>query len=94
MIMSSADESLGEGFHSSFSVTIVNNIPLPSYSPERYYMLSEIEHHAHSTLFLCDYESPPQNHYQSNIQQQSVSSLQVHDMKLRTVASIFMFFFY
>jgi hypothetical protein len=71
MMLSSLDE-LGET-QSSFSVTIVNNIPLPSYSPERYYMLSEIEHHAHSTLFLCDYESPPQN-YSQGIQQSTMIS--------------------
>jgi hypothetical protein len=29
--------------------------PLPTYSTERYYMLSEIELNGHSTFFLCDY---------------------------------------
>lgn len=38
-----------------FSVTMVNNLPLPTYSTERYYMLSEIELKGNSTLFLCDY---------------------------------------
>lgn len=37
------------------SVTMVNNLPLPSYSTERFYMLSEIELKGYSTLFLCDY---------------------------------------
>jgi hypothetical protein len=37
------------------SVTMVNNRPLPSYSSERFYMLSEIQNSAHSTLFLSDH---------------------------------------
>jgi hypothetical protein len=40
---------------SPLSVTMVNNTALPTYSTERYYMLSEIELNGHSTLFLCDY---------------------------------------
>lgn len=36
------------------SVTLINTEPLPSYSVERFYMLSEIEVNAHSTTFLCD----------------------------------------
>ena len=40
----------------SLSVTVLNTLQLPSYSTERFYMLSEIELRAHSTLFLCDYD--------------------------------------
>lgn len=36
------------------SVTLINTQSLPSYSSERFYMLSELEQHAHSTTFLCD----------------------------------------
>jgi hypothetical protein len=38
----------------ALSVTVLNTLQLPSYSTERFYMLSEIEVKAHSTLFLCD----------------------------------------
>mmetsp|Transcript_8413 Transcript_8413/g.12973 ORF Transcript_8413/g.12973 Transcript_8413/m.12973 type:complete len:270 (+) Transcript_8413:130-939(+) len=38
------------------SVTMVNNNPLPSYSTERFYMLSEIEQNASSVLYLCDHD--------------------------------------
>jgi hypothetical protein len=38
----------------SLTVTVLNTLKLPSYSTERFYMLSEIELKAHSTLFLCD----------------------------------------
>ena len=41
----------------SLSVTMINNHPLPDYSPERFYLLSEIEAGAHSTLFLADFAS-------------------------------------
>ena len=40
----------------SLSVTVLNTLQLPSYSTERFYMLSEIELRAHSTIFLCDYD--------------------------------------
>lgn len=36
------------------SVTLINTQQLPTYSTERFYMLSELEIKAHSTLFLCD----------------------------------------
>jgi len=36
------------------SVTLINTQPLPTYSTERFYMLSELEMNAHSTSFLCD----------------------------------------
>lgn len=36
------------------SVTLINTQPLPTYSCERFYMLSEVEVNAHSTTFLCD----------------------------------------
>ena len=36
------------------SVTLINTQPLPMYSTERFYMLSELELKAHSTVFLCD----------------------------------------
>lgn len=39
----------------SLSVTLLNREQLPSYSVERFYMLSEIDHHVHSTNFLCDF---------------------------------------
>jgi hypothetical protein len=38
------------------SVTMINTHQLPNYSTERFYMLSELEIKAHSTLFLCDYQ--------------------------------------
>jgi len=40
----------------AFSVTMINNKPLPSYSTERFYMLSEIEQNSKHILFLCDHE--------------------------------------
>lgn len=39
----------------SLSVTVINTQQLPTYSAERFYMLSEIEQMTHSTLFLCDF---------------------------------------
>jgi hypothetical protein len=36
-------------------VTVLSCEDLPSYSSERYFLLSEVEIQAHSTLFLCDY---------------------------------------
>jgi hypothetical protein len=36
------------------SVTLINTQTLPTYSSERFYLLSELELHAHSTTFLCD----------------------------------------
>jgi len=38
------------------SVTMVNNNPLPTYSTERFYMLSEIEQNSSKISFLCDHE--------------------------------------
>lgn len=45
-------KSVQEG--DKMSVTLINTQPLPTYSTERFYMLSEIEQNAHSTTFLCD----------------------------------------
>ena len=36
------------------SVTLLSTEHLPSYSSERFFLLSELEIHAHSTNFLCD----------------------------------------
>jgi len=36
------------------TVTVFNTERLPTYSTERYYMLSELEVHSHSVQFLCD----------------------------------------
>lgn len=38
------------------SITMVNTRRLPNYSAERYYVLSEVEMHANSVRFLCDYD--------------------------------------
>lgn len=38
------------------SVTMINTRQLPTYSAERFYMLSELEIKAHSMLFLCDHQ--------------------------------------
>ena len=40
---------------SSSSVTLIHREVLPSYSSERYFLLSQVELQAHSTIFLCDY---------------------------------------
>lgn len=37
------------------AVTLLSHEVLPSYSSERFYLLSELEIHAHSSLYLCDY---------------------------------------
>ena len=38
---------------------MINNLALPTYSTERFYMLSEIELNGHPTLFLCDFDFAP-----------------------------------
>mmetsp|Transcript_28603 Transcript_28603/g.42289 ORF Transcript_28603/g.42289 Transcript_28603/m.42289 type:complete len:366 (-) Transcript_28603:93-1190(-) len=48
----STQEEQGE----KLSVTMVNNKQLPSYSTERFYMLSEIEQNAFSISYLCDHD--------------------------------------
>ncbi len=39
------------------SVTIINREDLPSYSCERFYLLSELQQRAHSSVFLSDYKN-------------------------------------
>lgn len=46
----------------SLSVTLLSFEQLPSYSVERFYMLSELEIKAHSTSFLCDLDAEDQTH--------------------------------
>jgi len=57
---SSSMSSLGGGDggdlqQQQLSVTVINTQTLPTYSTERFYMLSEIELHGETTKFLCDY---------------------------------------
>jgi hypothetical protein len=46
----------------SLSVTLLSFEQLPSYSVERFFMLSELEIKAHSTQFLCDLDVEDQTH--------------------------------
>jgi hypothetical protein len=46
----------------SLSVTLLSFERLPSYSTERFFMLSELEVKAHSTSFLCDLDVEDETH--------------------------------
>jgi hypothetical protein len=58
------------------SVTLINSQTLPTYSSERFYLLSELELHAHSTTFLCDVADCDQT--QDTAESSEASSLDYH----------------
>jgi hypothetical protein len=55
---------------------MINTQKLPTYSTERFYMLSELEIKAHSTMFLCDFndEDETQDTAESSISGEHVMS--------------------
>jgi hypothetical protein len=59
----------------SLSVTLLSFEQLPSYSVERFFMLSELEIKAHSTSFLCDLDVEEQTHGTHDTEDSSTGSV-------------------
>jgi len=55
LLLPKSNEESDEGNNDQPSVTMVTTKRLPEYSIERYYMLSEIEEHSNSIIFLEDW---------------------------------------
>jgi hypothetical protein len=63
----------------SLSVTLLSFEQLPSYSVERFFMLSELEIKAHSTSFLCDLDVEDQTHGTHDTEDTSTGSVDAND---------------
>jgi len=55
LLLPKSNEESDEGNNDQPTVTMVTTKRLPEYSIERYYMLSEIEEHSNSIIFLDDW---------------------------------------